>query len=810
MDRLLMDLRLALRRLRQSSGFTIVAVLTLALGIGANTAVFSVINEVALRPLPVAHGSELVSLNQVMAGAAYPTVSFPDFRDIRDRNNVLSGLTAYRIVPASLGLAGNNQRLWGYLVTGNYFDVLGVDAVRGRLLTPSDDLHPGAHPVAVISYSCWQQRFGGDPAIAGRSANLNGMRFTILGVTPRGFIGTELFFAPEAYFPMMMEQQIEGASYFDTRDAHNFFSVGRRKPGVSMAQAEAGINAIGRQLSEEFPKTDAGMKMVLSVPGLAGGYLRGPVVGFAAALFGVSCLVLLVACTNIATMLLARAVDQRKQTAIRLALGAARGRLIRQLLTESLMVALAGGAAGAILAQWMVDALRSWRPPFDFPLVVTAPLDWRVFLFTLIISAAATLLFGLVPAVQATKADLLSALKSDAISERFRHWQLRDYLVGAQVALSVLLMVCSVLVVRSLQRVLQAPIGYQPAGAVAASFDLNIQGYDETRGREFEQRLLEKVRSLPGIESAALANYLPLTLDTSSDGIQVEGQPKLKPTEMPLANSFVVSSDYFRTMRSSLLMGREFDARDKKGAKPVAVVNQAFARKILRSDQPLGMRFSVSSDADPIQVVGVVEDGKYFSLNENHAPAYWAPLEIFHSQAATLVARTRLKPAEAFGLIRRAAAELDPGLSLYSVATLTDRLGVAFFPSRLAAGALGAFGVLAGILAAIGIYGVMAYAVSRRTREIGIRMAIGADWSEIIAIVGRRAAILVGGGTAIGLAMALLGGQLLGTMLYGIEPTDPLTFATVFAVIVAIGSAACWIPARRAVRIDPVVALRQE
>lgn len=812
MDRLLLDLRLAFRRLRQNPGFSIVAILTLALGIGANSAIFSIINAILFRPLPVDRPAELVALNETLAGNTFPTLSFPNYRDIRDRNNVLSGLAAFRILPASLGLPGNSQRVWGYLVTGNYFDTLGIKPVRGRLFNPEDDRVPGGHPVAVISYACWQKRFAGDPAVIGRTVKFNSRDFTVLGVTPRGFFGTELYFTPDVFFPMMMQKQLEGGSgYLERREDSNTFIVGRRKPGVSTAQAEGAINGIARQLGEEYPKEDAGMKVVLTPPGLAGNYMRGPVIGFAAALFGVSCLVLLVACTNLASMLLARASDRRKETAIRLAIGAERGRLIRQLLTENLVVALAGGLGGALMVLWLTDALSAWRPSgIDFPLFVNVGADARVFLFALLASMLTTLLFGLLPAMQSTKTDLVSALKNEAASDRTRRWHLRDYVVASQVGLSVLLLVCSVLVVRSLQRALHAPIGYNPEGAVTVSFDLNSQGYDEARGRAFERRLIENVRALPGIESATLVDTLPLQLNTSSSSIFIEGKPKPKSAEAPLAYYYSVSPDYFRTMQTKILKGREFDLRDKEGGKRVAVVNRAFAQKLFHEDDPIGKRFTTSPDGKPIEVIGVAEDGKYFSLSERRNPAWWAPLEIWYSANASVVARTHLNGPQGVQALRQAVEAIDPTVALYATGTMTQQLDLPLFPARMAAAALGAFGSLALILAATGIYGVMAYAVSRRTREIGIRMAIGASQWQVLAMIGRRALLLIGSGTMIGLGLALGVARLLQQILYGVEPTDPVTYATVFLMILAIALVACCIPAMRAIRINPVSALRQE
>jgi predicted permease len=812
MEKLLLDLRLALRRLRQNPGFSVVAILTLALGIGANTAIFSMINVIVLRPLPVANPSELVSVNETLGGNTFPTLSYPNYRDVRDRNNVLAGLIAYRILPSALGLPGSSQRLWGYLVTGNYFDVLGIKPAIGRLISPSDDRTPGGHPVAVISYGTWQKRFGGDPSVVGRVVKFNSMDFTVLVVTPRGFFGTELYYTPEVFFPMMEQKQLEGGGgYLENRDTSNTFIAGRLKTGVTMSQAESALNSIAHQLADEYPKNNAGMKLLLTPPGLAGNYIRGAVIGFAAVLFGVSCLVLLVACTNLASMLLARASDRRKETAIRLAIGAGRGRLVRQLLTESLVVAIAGGAGGALLVVWITDALSSWRPAaIDFPLLLNLTPDFRVFLFALLASVVTTFLFGLLPALQSTKTDLVPWLKNEASAERSRRWHLRDYVVASQVCLSVLLLVCSVLVVRSFQRAVHAPVGYNPEGVVTAAFDLNTQGYNETRGRAFERQLLEKVRSVPTIESAALVDWLPLSLNFSQDSIFVEGQPRPKATDAPTAYAYTISPDYFRTMRTRILEGRQFDARDKEGGKRVAVVNQAFVQQLLHGGSPIGRRFSTGGDRPPIEIVGVAQNGKYVSLTESPRPAYWVPLDIWYSSNAALIARSRLNSADALQVLRNAVRDLDPTIALYATGTLTQQLDLPLFPARMAAGALGAFGLLALILAATGIYGVMAYAVARRTREIGIRMAIGASQSQVLGLMGRRALMLIGSGTAVGLGLALVVARLLQQILYGVEPTDPITYATVFLLILTIAAVACLVPAVRAVRINPVSALRQE
>ena len=616
----------------------------------------------------------------------------------------------------------------------------------------------------VLSYAGWQARFGGDPHVIGAKVLVNGREFTVIGIAPKGFFGTELIIAPELFFPMAMQNELDGGTdNLDRRSVRNNFAVGRLKPGITMAQAEFALNAIGRQLAQEYPQDDGGMEVKLTPPGLAGAFMRNPIIGFVAALFGVSCLVLLVACTNLASMLLARAGDKRKETAIRLALGAGRGVLIRQMLTENLMVALMGGAGGAFLAVWVTSALSAWHPPVDIPLVVSVPVDFRVFLFALAVSTIAALLFGLLPALQATKTDLVPALKNEAAATRFRSWHLRDYMVAAQVCLSVMLLFCSVLVVRSLQRSLDAPVGFQPHGLAAVSFDLSTQGYDEQRGREFQKRLLEKVRQLPGIESAALVNNIPLTMGVGWAPVYVEGKPvPKKAADVPNAYAFRVSPDYFRTMRTHLISGREFDAQDKQEGRRVVIVNSTFVARLLDGGNPLGRRFTTSTTEQPMEIVGVAEAGKYYYLNENQSLAFWTPLETSYSADASLVVRTRMNPPESvLPSIRRAVREIDPFIALFATGSMEDQLAWTFFAPRTAAFTLSVFGMLALVLAATGIYGVMAYAVSRRTHEIGIRMAIGASQGQVLASVVRSAVTLIGTGLVLGLGMALFAGRLL-------------------------------------------------
>ena len=813
MDQLRQDLILALRRLRSSPGFTLAAIVTLALGIGANTAIFTAVNTLIFRPLPVERPQDLVTLNARLAlNSEFPNTSYPDYLDYRDRNNVLSGLAGLRFAPVNFSQGNsNNARIWIYEVTGNYFDLLGVSAERGRVLRREDDLTRGGHPVAVITDDCWQRRFARDPDIIGRTIKLNGMDYSIIGVAPQGFRGTEIVFTPEVFVPLAMQPQIEpGNNWLDSRDARDLMVIGRLRPGVTMPQAEAALNALADELGRQYPNSDAGIKIILTPAGLFGSYLRGTVRAFSAVLMGVAGLVLLIACMNLASLLLARAADRRKETAIRLALGAARGRLVRQLLTESVVLSLAGGAAGFLLALWLTDLFAAWRPPLDVPIIPTFGMDTRVMIFAAIASVITGIVFGLAPAIQSTRAELAPALKNEAVAERLRRWALRDLLVTAQVAMSVVLIIGSVLVVRSLQHALSLHLGFEPRHAASVSFDWTLQGYDATRKLEFQRRLLDQVRAMPGIESAALTAGIPLSPHWNLSGILIEGKPLPKAADTPLAAMYQVSPGYFRAAGTKLISGRDFNDNDKKGAPLVAIVNEAFVRQLFPGENPLGKRFHHQQNGPWQEIIGVVEDGKYRSLGERPMLAVFQSSDQNIPEDATIVARSTLPEEEVAAMLRRAVNSLDPAMPVYDAGSLTDQLGFVLFPARIAATILGAFGVLAMVLAATGVYGIMAYAVARRTREIGIRMALGARSSQVLGVVFSRTAMLVGIGTGVGVALALAAAGMFSQILYGTSAADPLTYTLAIVMMAAVAFLACWLPARRATRVDPVTALRTE
>src|SRR5436853_552871 len=806
------DLRYSLRLLMKRPGFTLVAVITLALGIGANAAIFSLVNTALLRPLPVAEPGQIVSLNNVSDYRMFPTFSYPNYKDFRDRNEVFSGLVGYSFTPLSLSHDGINERLWGYVVTGNYFDVLGVNAVLGRTITTDDDQLPGAHPVSVISYKCWQRRFGGDSSVIGKSVIVNGRSYTIIGVAPQGFDGTEVIASPEMWFPMAMESQIiVGSNWLDVRGAENVFVQGRRKPGVSEAQAQAAVNALALQLEREYPGINEGKRVVLTSPGMTRGLMRGSVVGFTGLLMLMVGLVLLLACTNLANLLLARANERRREVAVRLALGASRFRLIRQLLTESILLAVAGGALGLLFALWLANLAKAFQPPVDVPLSIDLHIDYRVLIFTGVVTLATGVLFGLLPALQSTKTDLVATLKDEfAVGGHRRSW-LKNSLIVFQVALSLVLLVGGGLMLRSLQRTQMIDLGFDPHNAVSLSFDLRLQGYDQARGKEFQKRRLERVLALTGLQSAGTAYMIPVDLHFSREAIFIEGQAPERTTTAPRALTSRISPGYFSAMSTPLVQGREFSEQDDDKATRVAIVNETFARRFWPDEDPIGKRFTTgSADSPKLQVIGVARDGKYAGLQEDPRPFVYHSVLQSYSGATSLVIRTETDSPQVMAAARREIQQLDANLPISSAQTLDEHLSLPLLPARLAASLLGSFGVLALVLAAIGVYGVMAYTISKRTREIGIRMALGAQKADVLKLVISQGVWLTLTGVAIGLAASFAMTRLMKSMLFGVSATDPLTFAGVALLLTTVALLACYIPARRATKVDPMIALRYE
>ena len=818
MRTMLQDLRFGVRRLLKSPGFTLVAVASLALGIGANTAIFSLVNTVLLRPLPVERPGRLVSVSVVGKDDSMLAFSYPTYKDYRDRGGeVLAGLFAERLAPMSLSRGDSNERVWGYLVSGNYFEVLGVGAARGRTFTPEEDRAALSAPVAVLSHACWQRRFGADPSVVGRDVQLNGHPFRVVGVMPEGFSGTEIVYTPEVWVPMTMQEWIEpGNAWLERRGIQNIFAVGRLKDGVTAEQARASLNLLAEQVGREYPETNEGQRIVLVPPGFIVPQLRGAVVGFAAVLMGTVGLVLLIACTNLAGLLLARASARRKEIALCVALGASRWRLVRQLLAESLLLALAGGAAGLLLAMWILGLVAAYRPPLDVPVWIEAAVDWRVLLFALGASLLTTVLYGLAPALQATRTDLVPALKDVASQPGRSRSRLRSALVVAQVMLSLVLLVAAGLTARALARLQTTSPGFEVGRGLVASFDLGLQGYDEARGRDFQRRLVERVRALPGVRAASLTDLFPLSLNYSSNDVYIEGRPGARGANVPLAMVASVEHGYFDAMGIPVVAGRPFGLRDDEHSPGVVVVNETFARRFFPGADPareaVGKRMSFKGDGGPWnEIVGVAKDGKYWTIGEAPQLFVYTPSGQRYVSTATLVVRAAGgDPRALIPALNAEVRAMDPALPLFDVKTVEEHMGVSLFPARVAAALLGAFGLLALLLAGMGVYGVVSYAAAQRTREIGIRMALGARRGDVLRLVAGRGMLLVGAGVCLGLAGALALTRFMEGLLYGVSATDPVTFALVVAVLLAVALLACLVPARRATKVDPMIALRYE
>jgi predicted permease len=807
---LVQDFRYALRVLARNPGFTLVAVLSLALGIGANALVFSVVNALVLRPLPVERPDQLLFLETRNWGI---TQSFPNYRELRDRNQTLAGLAGYRLAPMELESTSGATRIWGLLATGNYFDLLGVRPVMGRLFHQADDLRPGASPYAVLSYSAWRARFGGDPAIVGKTIRINRLPYTVLGVAPRDFHGIELWYWPEVWVPMMMEPQVEnysGSGSLDNRSTWDTWVIGRLKPDTSGTLALADLNTIAAELAREHPNNNEGLQFKLARPGLAGDMLGGPAKAFTLGVLGLAALVLLAACANLASLLTARAADRQREIAIRLSIGAGRGRVVRQVLTETLVLSLAGGAAGCALAVFLSQTLSRWRAPMDFPVQFDVNPDWRVFLFALAVSVVAGALFGSVPAWRASKTDANAVLKGALTGWARRRLAFRDVLVVLQVALCFVLVATCLLSLRGLQQALRMRLGFEPEGVSVVAFDLGLAGYSEEKGRTFQQRALEAVKQLPGVRFGAYSNSVPLSIDQSTTTVFPGDKPSLRPSDSTHANYYEVSPGYFETMATRLLAGRDFTWHDDAKSPRVAVINVTFSRQVLHSQNAVGKRFREGLDGPLVEVVGVVEDGRYESLTESPAPVVFWPILQRYNSTTTLEVRSSLPATEMVGEMRRAVARLDLELPLYGTGSLSQMLGFAFFPTHAAAIALSAFGVLAIMLAVTGIHGLVSYAVARRVREIGIRMAVGARPSQVLRLVLGRIAVLLAVGSAIGCVLALAAGQVLASVVYQASPRDPQILAAVLAAMVLLGLVSSWAPTRRALRIDPMMALRYE
>jgi macrolide transport system ATP-binding/permease protein len=814
-DEMFQDLRFGVRMLMKHKGFTLVAVLSLALGIGANTALFSLVDRLLVRPLPVAEPERLVTFNKGTAPNLFDKFTYPDFADYRNLNQVFDGLVCYTETALNLSERGQTERLHGLLVSGNYFSALHVTPALGRGFLLEEERTPDARPVAVLSYGLWQRRFGADPAVVGRDITLNGQGYTVVGVTPAAFTGTIRGAAPDLYVPIKPD---------NNRGKYWLLLMGRLKPNVSREQAQVALNVLGPQIARHYPRPDGSPRReppFLLEDGRQGHtYLLRKLSFPLKLLMGIVALVLLIACANVANLLLVRAAARRKEMAIRLALGAGRGRLVRQLLTESLLLAGLGGGLGLWLAGPIGNLLASFTPPtgrgYSTPLSLAGGLDTRVLVFTFCLSLLAGIVFGLAPALGAVRTGLVAALKDGAgEGVGLRRFNPRKLLVVAQVALSFLVLIGAGLCVRSLQRLQAIDAGFDPAKVLVLSLDLGLSGYDVARGQLFYQQLLERVTGLPGVESASLAHSTPLGDDLLTRRTAIEGYEP-QPNENMSFSYNVVGPRFFETLRTPLVSGRAFTPQDRAGAPQVVIINETLQRRYFPNGDALGRRLIFGNylgspiPLQHLEIIGVVKDSKYAELTEQTQQMMFLPLAQNYRPEMRLHVRTAQDPPALVAAIRRETQNLDAGLPFYNIKTLAEQKDRSLYTARLAAMLLSVFGGLALLLASIGLYGVMAYVVSQRRREIGVRLALGAQQRDVFRLVLKEGMAMVAVGLALGLAGALAGTRLLTTFLYGVEPTDTATFSGIALLLAAVALVANYLPARRAARTDPIPALRAE
>jgi predicted permease len=813
MRSILYDLRFFARTLRKSWGFGALAVLTLGVGIGANATLFGWLSAILLTGLPaVADPQGLVSVFPRSTQEEVLSVSYPEYRDLRDRSKTLAGLIVSEDLTVNLATGGEPERVWGELVSGNFFDVLGVEPMLGRTFSPDEDRVANAHPVVVLGYDLWQSRFAGDPAVVGRSFTLNGHPFTVIGVAPRDFQGDRTALRYELWVPMLMQEKVvAGGSRLESRGNAWLSALGRLAPGVSPQGAQAELEGIARELAREHPAVYASRTGMRVVPFWKSP--RGAQASLAPVLFllmGVVAMVLLLACANVANLLLARATSRRREVAVRVAVGAGRGRILRQLLTESVALSLLAGVVGLAIAYLTSDLLRALAPPTGLPIGLQLGIDGRVLGFTLLLAVLTGVRFGLVPALGASRSDVAAQLRDESgtFAGGPRGGWLRNGLVLVQVAISLLLLVAAGLLLRSLESASGFDPGFEPGGVELASIDLFPTGYTPEKGRQLYRQLLERLRALPGVDSVSLARGVPLGLGgSSSSRIRVEGYEPAK-DQLPWTYLNNVGPDYLRTMGMRLVRGRDLTEQDDFEAPRVAVINQTMAERYWPGREALGRRFSFDGERW-ITVVGVVADSKYRSLSEPPAPFTYLPLQQFFASQVTL--HVRAAPASGIAAsLRREVQALDPGLPVFDQRRLEEHVRAASFQQRMAGTLLSVLGVLALLLAAVGIYGVLAYAVGQRTREMGLRMALGAAGGDILRLVLRQGMKWVLLGMSLGLASASALTRLMRSLLFGVSATDPLSFAAAATLLGLVALAACYLPAWRASRMDPLLALRYE
>ncbi len=802
------DVKFALRQLLKSPGFTVTAIITLALGIGANAVVFSVLNALVLRPLNIPHAQNLYMVQRHNS----PSHSYLDYKDLRDRNRTFQSLVTFQIM-GSVGVdtGGNPSTAWPYLTSGNYFDALDIQPYLGRFFHASDEKGLNSAPYVVLSYSYWHSHFLGDRGVVGRKVDINKHPFTIIGVAPPAFRGTELFFAPAFWIPMVESPTLTGSNNLKYRGNHSMFVIGRLKPGVTPAQAIADLNSVGAWLSKTYPSDDDGIKFTLARPGLVGDYLGGPARAFMAGLMLLAGLILLAACANLGSLFAARAADRAKEVALRLALGSRRALILRQMLTEALMVSVVGGVLGLVGGVVILHVLSAWQPIPDIPINVPVNPDIRTYGIALLLALASGFLFGMVPVRQVMRADPWQTIRtgSDA-TVGMRRFTLRDVLLVLQIAICAVLVTSSLVAVRGLVRSLHSDYGFVPQNVMLVNTDLQMSGYTGDHRPQMQRRMLNAVSAIPGVTSVGLVDNLPLSLGSSDSYVYSDTTTDYRPTNyIADAMNYNISPGYMHAAETRILAGRDLTYDDASKKPIVALVNRRFAVKVFGSvDKAVGGHFKFWS-GNRAEVVGVVENGKYRSLTENQMPAMFFSFQQHESSSTWLVVRSQREPQAMAKALEYTLHGLDSGLPL-TIQPWSTELATALFPARVASVALGVLGLLGAMLALTGVFGMASYVVSKRLRELGIRVALGAGRREILRTSLGRAFRLLAIGSAAGIGLGVLATRVLSHIVYQATPKDPMVLGGVIGTMVFLGLVAAWIPARRALAVDPLILLRDE
>lgn len=797
-DTLAQDLKFSGRLMRKHPLFSITATASLALSIGALTMAFSIVNAFVFKPLPIRDPGSVYFMQ---------SWSYPDFKDLQERLDV-DALVGYRIAMMSAGVKPDTSILWGYLASGNYFESLGLTPAAGRFFTPSEDVAPGASPYAVISFDAWQRRYGGRPDAIGSTLAINGRDFTILGVAPRGFHGTEVFYRPEIWVPLTMQAEIEvGSTWLTARTTQNVMALVRLKKGISRNSGESLIRTEVSTLSAEHPRHRA-LTISLTRPGMFGDSLGTPARTFAWGLFGLGALLMLAGCSNLAGLLLARGNDRTREIVLRAAVGAGRARIARQLLTESILLALCGGAAGAAIAWAGTRAVSAWRLPTELPARLDVTADASITLFAIAASLAVGLIVGIAPARFALRLDLHQSLKGPAdLTARGRRFQGREMLVAVQVALCIVLLHASFLSVRGLQRASTASLGWNPSNLVTATTELGLARYQREQFLSYTDRVRSGVRQLPGVESVSVSNSMPLHIDQSSTTIYA--LPATEPPVVTGASFYSVSPGFFATLEIALREGRDFTEFDGPESPAVAIVNTVLADRLFPGRNALGRQVT-NGRSRPITIAGIVSSGKYVAIGETPRAAIFFPLKQFYSTSSMLIARTSPGAGLTPENLRTVIQQIDPSLPIRTMATGEQLTAFPLLPYRAAVVALGLLGVIASGLLLSGLHAMLAYAVVKRRREIGIRVALGADRAAVIrTVLGRVMATLAIGGT-VGTVLTAGTGPLISSMVLGVSPREPLVLGAIIAMIAGIALLSCAGPIRQSLRLDPLIALKEE